>query len=96
MGHSYTKRIATPEEIERMKAYREARTSWVDIAKEMGVGRDWCQRVGTVNGFGGPLKEPQAPVPTVDTSRAAAGHAPLREGHPLALAELARARSIVF
>jgi hypothetical protein len=90
------KREATPEEIEHIRAFRERRVSWVDMAVELGMGRDWCRHVAQAHGFGGPLKEKPPPVPTSTQRRMDAGLAPLREGHPIAMEELERAEGLVF
>ncbi len=90
------KREATTEEIERMRAFRDRRVSWVDMAKEIGMGRDWCRHVAQANGFGDPLKEKPLPAPTSTQRRMEAGLAPLPAGHPIAMEELRRAGRWVF
>ena len=90
------KRDATPEEVERIRAFRERRVSWEDMALDMGMGRDWCRHVAQVHGFGDPLKKKPLPAVTSTQRRMSAGLAPLEAGHPIAMEELERARRLVL
>lgn len=87
-------RPATDEEIARMRQMRADRLPWDVIGPAFGMSRYWAYHVAERHGFGQPLPSPIRPSKPPLTPREAFGGAPLPAFHPLAMAELRRAREI--
>ena len=89
-------RPATPEELDRMRQMRADRLPWDVIGPAFGMSRYWAHYVAERHGFGQPLPSPIKPAKPPLTPREAAGREPLPAFHPLAMAELRRARELVL
>lgn len=89
------RRPATEAEVAIIRDARERRMAWHDIGPLVGASRTWVRSVAIEHGLSTPLPSPipANPKPPL-TLRELTGLAPLRAGHPLALAELERARGI--
>lgn len=83
----------TPAGREFILDQREQKVSWVALSRELGVNHDTVLEMAKREGIS---RIAPRPPPRVKTFRELAGAEPLPAGHPIAIAELERARMMRF